>query len=375
MITPDQIAHKAGQKFRAFLIAWLTDQPFFPLHFPVGQIVMTDWDNYRQTLQSLKAGDGRYYQIEWVTRRTRDFGEQTQPKRVTIPDAKAYLALTRRVRAFEQFTRGVAASRAALPELEPWIAAHPFALIQFANQWDDLLQVCQYFIAHPNSNLYIRELPIPVHTKFIEKHAGVLRSMLDALLPPEAFDAGERHFARRYGLRYDEPLIRARLLDTRVNGLPFTDFSVPLSHLAAWDGAPSRCLIVENRMTFLTLPPLIDTLALWGGGYRVELLKGLSWLKSRTIFYWGDIDAHGFHILSMLRHALPDVRSLLMDETTFNAHAAYLVADTLTPLLENPHLTEDEQALYARVQRDRLRLEQEHIPQLYITARLCETFV
>lgn len=54
-----------------------------------------------------------------------------------------------------------------------------------------------------------RELPIAVHTKFIEQH----RPPAGSAAPADALDTGEQAFERRYGLRDDAPLVRMRLLD------------------------------------------------------------------------------------------------------------------------------------------------------------------
>jgi hypothetical protein len=143
-----------------------------------------------------------------------------------------------------------------------------------------------------------------------------------------------------------------------------------VSELAQWNDSPQRCLIVENKLTFLTLPPLPNTLALWGGGFRVSLLKSLTWLSTRTLFYWGDLDAHGFQILSQLRHLFPRVVSVLMDRTALERFTAYVVPGTLTSVLELPHLLPEEQQVYQQVQQSNLRLEQERIEPGYAKHRL-----
>lgn len=80
-----------------------------------------------------------------------------------------------------------------------------------------------------------RELPIPVDTKFIERHQGLLRRWFDIVLPPHAIRADEDHFERRYGLRYVEPHLLVRLLDSELKrelAFPCSEFSLPLSTLA-----------------------------------------------------------------------------------------------------------------------------------------------
>lgn len=83
--------------------------------------------------------------------------------------------------------------------------------------------------------------------------------------------------------------------------------------------------------------------------------------------YWGDIDTHGFAILSRLRTHLPHTRSLLMDRDTLLAHRAHWSEEPLDGRCthELPSLKEEEDALFDDLRCDRLgvrvRLEQERI--------------
>ena len=108
---------------------------------------------------------------------------------------------------------------------------------------------------------------------------------------------------RRYGVRYDQPLIRLRLLDPalgeRFGGL--TDISLPLDRFATLDPPCRRVFITENKINGLSFPPLPDSLVIFGLGYGVESLRDAPWLRQREIHYWGDLDTHGFAILSLLR--------------------------------------------------------------------------
>jgi hypothetical protein len=173
-----------------------------------------------------------------------------------------------------------------------------------------------------------------MHTKFVEDHQARLRQMLDFLLPAEAIDTEAPSFARRFGLRYDEPQIRMRVLDSslsQTSGWPSDDVSLSVSALARLHFKACTVVVSENKMTFLTLPRVENALALWGGGFGIELLRDVQWLRACEVYYWGDLDAHGFIILSRLRSFLPE-----------------------------------EQAVYLSLSGANLRLEQEHIAQAYV---------
>lgn len=246
-------------------------------------------------------------------------------------------------------------------------------VIDHHGEWPDLLAVCKYFLAHPRPGRYARELPIGVHTKFIEEHSGILRRLLDALLPPDAINVEEQQFEARYGLARDEPLVRLRLLDPGIGpqiGLPVADVSAPLPQIATLPLNDLRCVIVENMRVFLTLPALPATIAIFGSGFAVERLVRLPWLRTCRLWYWGDLDAQGFQILSRLRSHFPHAHPLMMDGLTFAAFEAFAVPGTACPVEALPGLAPDEQALFARLAGSNLRLEQERISHAYAEEQL-----
>ncbi|KPQ44713.1 MAG: hypothetical protein MPEBLZ_00678 [Candidatus Methanoperedens nitroreducens] len=83
-------------------------------------------------------------------------------------------------------------------------------------------------------------------------------------------------------------------------------------------------------MNFLTLPYLKDTFGLFVGGFGIEILKQIDWLKNSNIFYWGDIDAQGFQILSQIRSYFPHTKSVMMDFKTLNLFQQFIVSGTPT---------------------------------------------
>ncbi|HMQ55403.1 MAG TPA: DUF2220 family protein, partial [Anaerolineae bacterium] len=230
-----------------------------------------------------------------------------------------------------------------------------------------------FSLAQPRPDCYIRELPVEVHTKFVETHQGVLRELLDRLLPAEAIRPDEAQFERRFFLRYAEPPVRLRLLDPKLQiqlSWPVTDLSAPLSEIGALNLAGQRVIITENKINFLTLPALPNSLALFGGGFRVELLKEVSWLEDCELLYWGDLDGQGFQILSQLRRYFPRTQSLMMDLATFEAFREFALPGTPSDRLELSHLTAEENALYTVLVGQNLRLEQERISQTFVIQRL-----
>ena len=118
---------------------------------------------------------------------------------------------------------------------------------------------------------------------------------------------------------------------------------------------------------------------IFGAGYGFEVLAEAHWLHGCRLFYWGDIDTHGFAILDQLRVRLPQVQSLLMDRDTLMAHQALWGEEPQPLQRELPRLNPHEVALFDDLREHRLRaqlegvgvrLEQERVGFEWVTAAL-----
>jgi hypothetical protein len=123
--------------------------------------------------------------------------------------------------------------------------------------------------------------------------------------------------------------------------------------------------MTENLVNFLALPELPDTLAIYGGGYGFSSLKDAQWLRNCEVYYWGDLDTHGFQILDQLRAVHPHVVSVLMDEETLLAHREAWSRESAPSHAALTRLAPAEAALYEALRNDNygiaVRLEQELI--------------
>ena len=381
MISPGEVVRKAERQYTAVLRAWLSGEVdvLFPMDFPAGRPArqLAKRRGEITALLDRAALEGEAgYRLEMKTVDQRRLGTQTYPTRVVIDTLDDYLAVVRKRTEFRDFCADADRIRARLPALEAWLHEYPHNVIAYAGSWPGLLDVCAYFVENPRPGVYVRELPIPVHTKFIEGHTKVLRLLLDHLLPPDAVDAETTDFARRYGLRDTPSRVRLRLLDGQLEwayDLRLDDLSLPVAqaaHLLAAHIKPKRVVIVENLINFLTLPPIVGAVGLFGGGFRVSLARDLYWLRECDVIYWGDIDSHGFEILSRLRAIYPHTRSVMMDHDTLDAHREFAVEG---PAVTDPafdHLTDAERIAADFVTAHRLRLEQERLPHAQAVRRL-----
>lgn len=309
------------------------------------------------------------YRLELREVMHRVIGANLVPREAWIDTLDDALALIGKQREAERFKALLARTAAGQPALLPWLAKRPLRALELAEDWPRLLAVVGWLQANPRPGIYLRQVDLPdVHSKFIEAHRGTLAELLDLALPASAIDTGSSDFARRYGFRDKPARIRFRLLDTR-HALPAagagSDIAITEDAFAGLDPAASRVFITENEINFLAFPPLRDSMVIFGAGYGFDMLAATAWLHARTIYYWGDIDTHGFAILDQLRTRFPHARSVLMDRATLLAHGKQWGREPQPVSRDLPRLDAVERALFDDLRDNRLgrqvRLEQEKI--------------
>ncbi|GCE22222.1 hypothetical protein KDK_60220 [Dictyobacter kobayashii] len=312
MITPIEIRRKGERYYLHFLQSWLKEEAFVPYAFPVGT-PPADFVAFRGAVEALyrhsKEQRGYGYTIVSQFKRMQQHGNQNLPVRILIETPQDLLGLIEKEEEFEHFQQDVALIRTHMPQLNEWLMHHPQRIINHHLDWLALLKICAYFLEHPRPNMYIRELPIAVHTKFIEQHVGIVQELLKVLLPETSIRLDAPTFEQRFGLREDESLIRIRFLDNQIMAryaLPVTDISLPISQLAQIELQEQVCIVTENKMTFLTLPALHQTFAIFGSGFMVNNLSSLSWLATCPILYWGT------WMLTVFRSSLSFVQHFLV---------------------------------------------------------------
>jgi hypothetical protein len=254
------------------------------------------------------------------------------------------------------------------PQARAWTATR-FQLLSTGDceTWLAMTRVIRHFIQHPKPWVYPRELSLGLHTKFLEQNHKPIIEIL-AQMVPETLNEPYTNWQDRLGLRSSSELVEGRFLDPAL--APHLPQHM-LAPIKEWNRCafttPTWILITENRTSLLTLPPLLGCLALLGKGYAVTRLAGIEKLHATQIYYWGDIDQHGFEILACVRSHLSNVRSCLMDNDTLarchNEIGSETVAATIPADLVASYLTPMERALWEKCNVDHSRLEQERIPR------------
>jgi hypothetical protein len=218
---------------------------------------------------------------------------------------------------------------------------------------------------------------VGVDTKFIENHTAILTEILDVILPETARDLtvnglSNHGFERRYGLRYELPQIRLRILDKRLAICGLTDLTLSLLEFNQLELPINTVFITENKINGLAFPHVENAIVIFRLGYAVDLLVNARILQGVKIYYWGDLDSHGFAILSRMRGYFPQTQSFLMDNETLikfeNLWTEEPENKAITHKLAN--LTVAEQAVFQTLKTHRIRLEQERVSYGYLKINL-----
>ncbi|HEY3824648.1 MAG TPA: Wadjet anti-phage system protein JetD domain-containing protein [Bryobacteraceae bacterium] len=360
-----------ARRYRSQRSEWLVGGGQWPIEIPLGcpseseaagDVAATqEWVSAWRTPQI--PGE-----VVWAERRWRRIlGTQLVPERVifrTVIDAAACIEEGLRWRSATARYELIVSRR---PSLQSSIPRY-FDLLADASdsEIDRIGRVLDWLDSHSGRELYPRQLPIPgIDTKWLESRFGIIADLWGAPLK----------------FRCPSPVARVRILDPNlscaIGGL--SDISAPVDQLAAIGIQPLCIWIVENVQTGLAFGPLPGSVVFMGLGYGVSILSSIQWMRHAECIYWGDIDTHGFSILSRARSVIPHLRSILMDEQTLLLHRDMWVEEpNPCDQSEAPMLTQDEQKVFTALHQNRwatrLRLEQERVAWDYAWDNISHAF-
>lgn len=364
----------------------VTGNTHFPLRFSIKAPSSAEISNQFDAVRAWVSGwvKPESLRVEWQEVRHRVLGAQQLPVAVWLDAQQDALQWLGKRSAWQRFLDILELTKQQCPQVLPWLEKRPLQALDLSAEWPRLLAVVAWLQQHPQPAMYLRQVDLPgVHSKFIEVHRAVLAELLDLTLPSDCIDTsktGVAQFAARYGFLEKPQRIRFRVLDPNVP--TFAGFTGTHSPDVTLDAQSFSCLrlnvrqvlITENETNFLALPPMAATIAIFGSGYGWDALAKARWLEQCRIYYWGDIDTHGFAILSQLRGYFAHTTSILMDHATLHAHTAFWGVED-KPRQDDLHrLTQQELDLYNDLRDNRiragLRLEQEHLGFEWVRNRL-----
>ena len=363
---PESVRELIARRYRNGRSEWLLGGGSWPIEFPLGcpseHEASQNMHAVREWIVAWQSWKGSG-EIKWTERRWRSLGSQSVPQRVTIHtpiDAAAWIGEQERWRSAQSRCNKILERR---PFLGQKLSRY-FDLLADAtpDEIGRIESVLDWLETGDTRAFYPRQLPIAgLDTKWIESRAAMVAALsggpLDFRRPPTT--------------------VRMRVLDTAlseaVGGL--SDISVPVDDLAALAIRPSRVWVVENLQTGLAFESLRGTVVFMGLGYGVSVLASIPWVERAECLYWGDIDTHGFAMLSRARSVLPNLRSELMDEhTLLRFRDLWGIEPAQCGNTEVAALTTEEMNLFCSLQRHKwapsIRLEQERIGWDYAWPRV-----
>jgi len=315
-----------------------------------------------------KKADRPGWTIEWKAWKTRKLGNQLWPESVTVETEEDLLFLLDKQEELSRFRSLVDQLLSWNPAIRPWLAEVPLRVLEHGVAWPAIRLVIDFFLRHDVSAYYIRSLPIPVHSKFIEQNELIIYSLL-SFLSPERFPKTARRLDEAAGLRQLPFLYPIRWLDKMLSqqyaaGLDI--LALPYLTLQKSNWIIPEVWIVENQTNLYLLPERKNALAVFVKGKALHNLQNMPFLRKAKIFYWGDLDEDGFEMLDSFRQYYPQTVSVLMDERTVVYHRQFIHPVPFRRNRTEMTLFPLEKAAYLLLWRHQGRIEQEKLEQLFV---------
>lgn len=418
MKSPEEVTQWVKQRYLRQRWRWMEGHGSWPLlvslgrptqrevlkDFPAVQRWSAAWNTWRSTHETAGQDAVAAPQMRMSTIAWQGVGQQTLPETLSFHSAECVAKFCNDAKAW----RFVETRRHAMLErwpalLETGFGPHYEALATY-NEADfaKLISLLNWFVENPKSGLYLRQLPVPgIDTKWVDlKRRGLVADLVRRITSPTLtalpdldpdrlellscdtaadaeFDEVSLDFYDICGLR--RPPIKIHLLvlcpDLRAAVGGLRDVVAPIDELAMLSINPVRALISENKDTGLSLPDIPGTVAFIKLGNAVSLLGQLPWVQELPALYWGDVDTYGFSILAQARKTLGNVRSMMMDFETLEAHRDRVVDERKQATnVDHALLTTQELETYEGLLKGtwwtQKRLEQERLDWPYALTRI-----
>lgn len=357
-----------------FLKSIALNESLFPLETlikgPSAAEMIDNFDAVRNWIKEIESVCERNkLKLLWKEINHRQLGRNSIPQKIIFSDITDLAGFLGKKIELKIFYSGLTMLRNQFPKLVIWAESYPFELISNVSNMEKLVSVLRWRLEHPQPGIYLRQLSQPgVDTKFIESHRKLLGQWLDILLDDNQINkefSGIGKFEQRYGFLSRPEMVRLRLLDPDLRISNLSDLTVRADEFASLSLSVKYVFIIENDVTALAFPPVKNSLVIFGRGYNFDHLIQASWLNEKELWYWGDLDTHGFAILNQFRSLFPGVNSFLMDSETLMLHELHWGMEKTPTVADLPKLGKEEALLYDKIRynriKDNIRLEQEFI--------------
>ena len=280
MISPEEIKKKALRKYADFLRAVIAREAFFPLSIKgkkgsANQPLEILFPSLKLLLEGGKDKQGFGYEVSLKTVNTRHAGAISMPDDIYFDNIEDYLCYIEKEAEFSRFQKIVVPSLKALPALKTWVEKQPLQAMKHLDIWADLMKVCRFFAKNPLPDLYIRDLPIEVAPTFIKAQQTILADLLNVILTSQ-HKRDSPIFEERFGLKYDAPTVRMRLLDANlIKDFPafVEDISLPIGQFQQTQTSAETAFLIEDKDCFLAFPERAKSVAIWSGRHSLKNLQ------------------------------------------------------------------------------------------------------
>lgn len=320
-------------------------------------------------LEFEKKSDRPGWEIEWKDWRSK-LGNQRWPSGITLQTADDYLyilQLQKEVLRFESVLSDLLAWR---PTIKNWIEQKPAYV--FDLDWKQICAVIDYILNNNLQSYYLRSIPVPVHTKFIERNATVILSLLRYFDNVRFPDEGTS-LVKALGVKPKPVLYPVRWLDIELarrytSGI--VNLALSSEDLFNLDLNVSEVWFVENDTNLYLLKQRTNAIGIASRGLALNVLSSIPLFYKARLLYWGDLDEAGFRMLQQFRQLYPSIESILMDKETVLHHQNEI--QSMPGKSSNPsfHLEQQEMEGWNILRPMNGRIEQEKLDQSFVQSYL-----
>ncbi|KZX85199.1 hypothetical protein A3715_17370 [Oleiphilus sp. HI0009] len=389
MLAPNQF------QVRLYDLAWTTarkrrdamlsrSQIKISLHAPkTASNILSDFSNFRRWVNEWREFEPTLPQglVQWKEKQCHPHGVLNYPVSVTVPSADLLNCLSDTER--DQYSSFLDNFNILSKGFEKSIALD---LLHYAMLADELYIENHRFCLQLNTLLhqlapgvgagqFVRSIPFKgVHSKFLEAHSSIIR-LLYSSIAGQSFSTHESllEYLDAKPIPYPNIIVFAFDPDIKKQLLGMTQIALSSSAIHQLNVNVSNVIVVENHESAYLFSNLKDTIVFAGGGKDTTFLMAPFIHRAENIFYWGDIDTHGFVCLSSARKYCPKLDSFLMSKDVFLKYAQeYAHQETSISPVEERYLTDSELDTYRFIAslKNRNRLEQQYIPHNEV-AKFC----
>lgn len=358
------------KKFSAYIADKILGKPFEEIHLKGASIIPKDFRSFASYIKELTKKEKLENQPGWIIewKETRKFNGQRIPEKIYVSSEDDFLYIINKENFVFEYFELLNKVLNKKPELREYFAKNHEVLLQYKDDWNSIINVINYLENNNVQGLYIREINVPVHTKFLEEKQVLLFHILK-FLNPEKGSIYARNLTEFLGLSKFPELRKMRWLDQNLANKYSGSITSVAFHLEQWkkvNWEVDEIWLVENLTNLQLIPKRKNALAIFAKGFALHDLKDSIILHNGKIFYWGDLDEHGYILLSQIREIYPHVTSVLMEEKTVLAHQNEMFTHYFLNKTSPSGLTEEEQMGFEILKRENGRIEQERINQEYI---------